>query len=408
MEKRIFETEGAPTLSVASCRGDLSVVGWAEPTVRLQADEGTLSATQEGDTIAITCESSLRISAPTEAQLQVVQVTGDARAKRIQGSLSLDLVTGDLVVSQAGPVTIQEVRGDLAVRLVDGDLMVQTVNGDMSVRNISGRFQVEEVGGDLGARDLAGNSSARIVRGDVRLRTAFSVDKEYAFKAKGNIVARVPPDANADLTLRSGRGQIRLKARLAEETEIDNQVTGRLGDGGSSVLLDAGGDLTLVARDGGETAGADLGAIGAEIGVEFGSEFADLAQDIATHVQARMEEMSAQLEEKLAHIEGNMAAFDQRAARAAEKAAEKARRKMERAAERLRRTAEREAGRARRAAHKARWKSVKVSAPSSRASEQQPPGEPVSDDERIAILNMVAEGKVSVEEAESLLDALGA
>jgi hypothetical protein len=33
-------------------------------------------------------------------------------------------------------------------------------------------------------------------------------------------------------------------------------------------------------------------------------------------------------------------------------------------------------------------------------------GEPVSDSERLAILNMVAEGKISIDEAELLLEAL--
>jgi len=402
MEKQIFETQGSPTLSILECRGDLSISGWAKSVVRIQADKRHLEARQEGETIMITCHSDLCIEAPYETKAQVNDARGDVRIKRIQGDISLDIVHGDLVLSRVGAVTIQETRGDLSVRLVEGDLTVQAVRGDMSVRNVSGRLKVGQVGRDLGVRELLGDATAMEVQGDIRLRTAFAAGNEYQFKANGDIVARVPVNTNADLTLRSGRNQIRLKAELADKVETDGEITGRLGDGGAAVLLEAGRDLVLVARESDwGTVGATIGAIGAEIGVEFGSEFADLAEEIAAQVEAHMAEMSVQLEEKLSHIEVDI---DQRAAQAAERAAEHARRQMERAAERLRRKAEREAERARRRVEKARWKVARKSTP----PKPEPAGEPVSDEERLTILNMVAEGKISIEEAESLLDTLHA
>jgi hypothetical protein len=261
-----------------------------------------------------------------------------------------------------------------------------------------GRFHVKRVGRDLGVSDLSGDARAERVEGDIRLRTAFAPDGESIFKADGDIIARVPPNANADLTLRSGRGQPRIKANLEQRVETDNQVTGRLGDGGADVLLEADRDLVFSIR--GSDVEGDWSEFGVEmggLGAEFGVEFAGLAEEIGAQIEAQMAEMSAQLEEKLAAV----AEWDERAARAAEKA----QRQAEKAAERLRRVAEQQVEKARRRAQKARVKSA--SRPSSRAPEPEPASEPVSDDERMTILNMVAEGKITVEEAETLLEALG-
>ncbi len=405
MEKQTFKTEGVPTLSIVECRGDMTISGSPKSDVFLHAEQSDLEASQEGDTIMVTCQSDLRVEAPYGASIQIQQVSGDLVIKRVQGSIVLGVVGGDLVLSRVGAATIEKVGGDLSCRVVDGDLTVKKVQGDMSVRNVSGQVMIDLAGRDLGARELQGDAYAKEVQGDVRLRTAFLPGQEYHFKALGDIVARVPLDTDADLTLRSGRDSIRIKAALEDKVEAGGQVTGRLGSGGAKVVLEAEKDLVLVARGTSwDQVGVDIGTLGAEIGVEFGTEFASLAEEIAAQVQAHMEGVSAQLEEKLAHLEVDVAGIDQRAAQAAKRAAEQARKQIERAAERLRRKAEREAEKARRRADKARWKANLSS--SRGAPTPEPTGEPVSDTERLVILNMVAEGKISIEEAESLLEAL--
>lgn len=405
MANQSFEVEENATLSVTTCQGDLTIQGWSRNVIRLQADSEELDVKREGNTLMVSSPTDLRIDVPHSATIRVQNVTGDARFKRIQGTLSLGRIEGDLVLSRVNAADIQHVSGDVSARVVDGDLSVQAVKGDMSARKVGGRLEIGEVGRDLGLRELMADSKAEQVQGDIRLKTAFTSGKSYRFKADGDLVARVPPDTDADLTLRSRGKQIQIKAPLVDRAEADGEVTGRLGEGGAEVELEAGRDLVFVAReDDWGAIGADIGSIGAEIGVEFGGEFASLAEEIAEQVQAHMDEMSAQLEAKLSSLEIDMAAIDTRAAQAAQRATERARKEMERAAERLRRSAEREADKVRRKASKIHARASYV--PPGRPAKETKTGEPVSDKERMAILNMLAEGKISIEEAESLLEAL--
>jgi hypothetical protein len=413
MGRQTFETEGIPTLSVVECRGSLKIQGVPGPAVRLHADSSDLEASQEGDTVMATCQSDLRVELPYDASIRVGRVAGDLVVKRVSGSTTLDTVDGDVSLSQVGSAVIETVKGDLSGRVVDGDLVVREVSGDMSVRNVAGRLEVGRVGRDLGVRDIQGDASAEDVRSDIRLRTGFEPGKEYRFRAAGDLVARVPAGVDAAFTLRSAGGDIRIKAPLEDRQDEEGQVTGRLGDGGATVVLEAGKDIILVASDGQwDEFGVGMGALGAEIGAEFGVEFADLAEEIATQVEAQMEQMSAQLEHKLAHLEVELAGMDRRAAEAAERAAEQARKQVERAAERVRRQAEKEAARARRRAERSRgrtWRPARPMAPKPpKPPIPEPAGEPVSDQERLTILNMVAEGKITIEEAETLLEALNA
>ncbi len=413
MGKQTFETEGIPTLSVVECQGSLKIQGGPGSAVRLHAESSDLEASQEGDTVMVKCSSDLRVEMPYEASIRVQRVAGDLVVKRVGGSSTVEIVDGDLSLSQVGSTTIEKVEGDLTGRVVDGDLVVREVSGDMSVRNVAGRLEVGRVGRDLGVRDIQGDASAEDVRSDIRLRTGFDFGKDYRFRAAGDLVARVPAGVHADFTLRSAGGDIRIKAPLEDRLDEEGQVTGRLGDGGATVVLEAGKDIILIARDGEwDEFGVGRGILGAEIGADFGVEFAGLAEEIATQVEAQMEQMSAQLEHKLAHLEVELAGMDQRAAEAAERAAEHARRQVERAADRVRRQAEKEAARARRQAERTRRRMLRPAAPlpprPPKAPVPEPAGEPVSDQERLTILNMVAEGTITIEEAETLLEALNA
>jgi hypothetical protein len=346
----------------------------------------------------VECNADLRIHVPMESRIKIQVVHGDGRLKGLDGPLSIEEVQGDLILKRVDSVTVQTVRGDMVAGVLVGDLTVNEVGGDMSVRSVTGRMEVGQVGRDLGVRDIEGDANAPNVYGDIRLRTDFAPGRTYFFRAGGDLVARVPADANASFTLRSDRNDIRLKTELLDQVEADNEVTGRLGEGSSTVRLEARRNLMMLVRE----TGSDAGEIRFDLGAEFGLEFASLAEEIAAQVESQMAEMSSRLEERL----GALAKMDERAA----KAAEKAQRHAERAAERLRAAAERQAEEARRRAQRARRPSPPASprrpVPPRRPTPPTSTGEPVSDEERMAILNLVAEGRITVEEAEKLLEAL--
>jgi hypothetical protein len=266
------------------------------------------------------------------------------------------------------------------------------VNGDAKVRQASGAVTLTFVRGDLAARDLEGGAVADQVSGDVSLSTALAKGKSYRFQAKGDISAKLEVDGGARLTLEGGDIHCRLPLQISERSA--RRIVGTLGEGGAELTLKAKGDLSVSDR------GEGWGPTGE---AQWESQMDAWTQQF----EAQMAQMQHQLEERLANIPF---VDNEQIARRAQEAAERARRQAERAAERARARAERARAHAEREGHKHghRGMGFRVSWPSSPQAPQspQPSAEPVTDAERTVILKMVADKKITADQAAKLLSAL--
>jgi hypothetical protein len=269
------------------------------------------------------------------------------------------------------------------------------VNGDAKVRQVSGAVALKSVRGDLAARDLDGGAVAEQVSGDVSLSTALAKGMSYRFQAKGDISAKVEGNGGARLVLEGGDIHCRLPLQVSERSA--RRIVGTLGDGSAELTLYAKGNLSVSDRGEGWTPTGEA---------QWESQMDAWTQQF----EVQMADMQRKLEERLANIPF---VDNEQVARRAQEAVERARRQAERAAERAHARAERARVHAER--HKPRehhGTGFRVSWPPSPTSPPQPSrpakpaGEPVSDAERVAILKMVADKKITADEASKLLSAL--
>jgi hypothetical protein len=161
------------------------------------------------------------------------------------------------------------------------------------------------------------------------------------------------------------------------------RIVGTLGEGKAELILRARGDLAISER--GDTWGP---------AVE--TEFESAMENWAQQFEAQMADMQRKLEERLANIPY---VDGEQVARRAQEAAERARRQAERATERARMRAERAGRKQEHRGHGTRWTWSPPQPP-------KPPAEPISDAERMAILKMVQDKKITADEAAKLLAAL--
>lgn len=360
---RTISAGRTPTLKINSIGGDLSLVGWAGDDILIKADDDDIRLTQDGDLVQLSCDDDLSLRAPKGASVFIANIAGDASIRGVMGGIELNVVGGDLSIRDVNSVTIDTVRADFSLRGAKGDLRIKKADSDVSIREVDGNVALDSVADDLALRDVRGNVRANVAE-DVVMYLNPQPGNTYSITAGDDILLVMPPKANATLTLHADEIVFDWKGVEDEPDAASRVVT--LGDGSASITLSAGGDIRVSNR-------ADAG----ESAEDFGN-FAGMGMD--------------------------WSGFGERISRRVEQATERAQRKIEAANRRIEqkmREVERRSRRGKVGLEIGRWnwEFPLKGVPMRRRS-------PVSEEERIAILKMLQEKKITAEEAEKLLAAL--
>ncbi|HRQ23722.1 MAG TPA: hypothetical protein PLF42_09885 [Anaerolineales bacterium] len=350
-----------PTIKIDSIGGDLSLVGWEGDDILIKADDDEIRLTQDGDLVQLSCNDDLALRVPKGASVSITNIGGDASIRGVMGGIELTDVSGDLSMRDVSAVVVESVKSDFSLRGGKGNLHVKKANSDVSIRDVEGDVTLDSVADDLALRDVRGNVTANVAE-DVVFYLNPQAGNTYSITAGDDILLVMPPKADAALTLNADEIVFDWKGVENEDDATSRVVT--LGDGSAAINLSAGGDIRVSNR-------ADAG----ESAEDFGN-FAGMGMD--------------------------WSGFGDRISRRVEQATERAQRKIEAAARRIEhktRDAERRARRGKGGLEIGRWGWDFSGAP-------KPPKSQASDEERLAILKMLQEKKITAEEAETLLAAL--
>jgi len=360
---RTISAGKTPKIKVESIGGDLSVVGW-DGEILVKGDEDDISLVQGDGEISISCGSDLALRVPKDSSFEFLNIGGDASIRGVQGNIDLVTIGGDLSIRDAGSVTIGNIGADFSMRNAKGDVHVKNAGGDVSIRDVDGNVTLDSVGDDLALRGARGDVKVNVGE-DVIVYLDPKADGGYSIVAGDDILLVLPLDANATMSMQGDKIDIDLPGVDPDEDATERVVV--LGDGSAKISLSAGGDVRVSNRE-------DAG--------EFAQEFGNFAG-----------------------MNFDFSGFGERISRQVERVTARATKRAEEAVRRAERTAERHARRGRVGLEIGRWNWDLKGAPKP-PTPPVPPTEPVSDDERMSILKMLAEKKITAEQAEQLLSAL--
>ena len=344
MESVRLEVGRRPRVSITSVDGDLRVTGRAEARLEAQAgSRGGLLVQPRGEVIEISSRSGCLLFLPQDSVIEVGRISGDARLADLAGEVSVHEVGGDLSLRHVGATRIDHVSGELVARRLAKGLQVREVGGDARLEQVSGEIVIERLEGDLRATHVEGSLKIHL-SGDAWLDWLPARTTSSLLQADGDVVCRFPSSTSAKVSGRA-HGDVRM---LGERTSGATTVT--LGDGEAAVELSAGGDLLVT-----------------QGGTEFG---AGLAEEISAQVEATLADVEAGLEDM------DLSAYGL-------------------GSQDLRLKVHRALSKALRRARHGPGESAEADAPAE-----------TTDEERLAILRMLEDGKISVDAAESLLRAL--
>jgi len=397
MTEHTFTTSLTPHITVEVCKGDLTIAAVDTPEVVITFDEDDGDIQREGETLRVQSRNDCKIVCPPDSSITLQSVSSDLSVSDLHGTLAVESVAGDVSVRGVGVMTLRSAGSDMSARNVEGDLRIESLGGDLGVRRVGGQLFAANVGGDLSARALNGGFDIAHIGGDASLESSIEAGKVYRLNADGDLTLRLPADTSARIRLKAG-GEIENRVEFSDWRGDEHSGEGVLGDGEAQVELSAGGDLTLRPQRFEDDFEFNLNfeLIGSQIDEKMGHFERELELKMSQLGEqiARMAEAGARdIESRLRHVDVD------RIARRTERAAERMREKAERA----RQQAERAAERARRRATRHRHVRFGVNFPPSPA---KPAAPAASEAERLMILRMLEEKKISADEAGRLLDAL--
>ena len=417
MGQKSVSTGLTPKVLIQAVHGDLQVKGWDRPEVLLRTsaeEQGLLE--QEGDSVRIRCHGDCVIRLPHEAAIETESVDGNAFFKLLKGRLSIERVAGSLDLRNIESAQLNTIQGNLLAKGATGDLVVEQVGGNAIARDIQGHCTLKQIGGNLdlsdGEQDIESTAG-----GNVRVRLCLLGGQNYHIRAGGNLHCQVPEEASLRADLSSSARRIQLKLPEGKSTLAEGSHSLTLAGGQAAMVLAAKGGILFVCQEADWGNADDIQEEIDEVFAEFSKEIGQQVSDqIETQIEAQMEILNEQLS-KLETMIGTsgMPPEDveramQRARLASEKANLRVQEKMRRAQEKMDRklqAAQRKAElkmraaerRQQRSPHRRTWSFEWAATPA-------PDAETAFDEERLLILRMLEEKKISIEEAERLLNAL--
>jgi len=353
MAIRTIPCDPAPKIRIQA-EDHLSLSGWDQPQIQIRVqDEARLQVRQENGSWWIRCEEDTVIQVPMQAVLQVDYVHGSMSAINLTGNLKVENVGGHLTLREVGEVRCGNVGGHLKVFKINGDLVVTNIGGNLKGGEIHGVLRVENTGGSIKLLDVSRAETLR-AGGNIKVKL-LELSNDLQASAGGSIKLWLPSGSGYQLDASSGGERIVFQEQGSSVRQVTHRFQGAIGGGGVRLRLAAGGSIAIMEGEWEEE----------NVEEEFGVRLDGLGDQIAQRIQ-----------EKMRRVEERTRLAQERAERAASRRAE-------------------------------RGEFLNIGGMSFNFERQAAaPRKRASEEERLIILNLLREKKITAEEANRLLDAL--
>jgi len=259
--------------------GKLKITGSeTNEIISSSSDLETLTVVPSDDVVFVTAMNSCDLEVPMDLPVFVEKAMGTVCCTGLKNEFRSEKVVGSLIIDGARSVDVQKVGGNCAVRNIDemvnvektgGNLVAESIaslraakmGGSCLLKNVKGEVQISKVGGNFSGQNIGGPLDVSKVGGDytcdqsaygLALKVGGDIQTKLIgelaasdLKAGGDIDIYLEPDtSNLKLSLGAG-GDI--SVHIGDlDVQLENQdYEVDLGDGEIPFSAKAGGDTTI-------------------------------------------------------------------------------------------------------------------------------------------------------------------
>jgi hypothetical protein len=404
MTKNLIPVQPNSKLIIEHAEGDLHLRGWGQQEIQVLGSSITEPAQSKDGNLRLSFAADASLKVPYDLPITIENARGDLVIQDHHQTLSIIIAAGDLVIENASQPVIKRVDGDLAASRIEGDLIVESTGGDLSAVQITGQAAVN-CDGDMALNQIGRGIDARAAG---NLSASFSPLpwQIYQLKAGGDISVSLPHETkiNADLTSASEDIQVRMADKKEKFESAEHQF--QSGADGAAIKISAGGSVNL--SDEVKTHGKyhfdhldlnNLDQVIKDFSIKTIQQIEDQLTALDRELQETLDNLSSSLE-SYGLNEENLTRVKKEIREAGALAASKAKATASQAEEKLQQNIRRAQKKARDFQQKNRDFNLEdFLFGSSRKSNQ-------TQEERLLILQMLQDQKISAAEAAGLISAL--
>lgn len=353
------------------CGEDLSVEGTDSATLIVIADQGdSLRMKEENGKISVFSGSDCRLILPVDVTVTVERTGGDCHLSHLNCRVLVGKINGSLKMENIGGASVESVSDECWIHEASGEIEIARIGDSLTADGVQA-ILASSVGSEVRIKNFHGKVDVNA--GDsVSLQCTEPNIPEIHAKAGSDVEIFLPLNANCQLEMVSGGEEIQVHAGGQDAELEDHEFSVLLGEGGAVVQIFAGDSIRVT----------DQETPNWEDNDDWDHDrWEDFGFDIAEKVKEGLRSAGDSIEDAL-----------QKAGLASRQAGRQVNRVMSELEERGINV-----GRPR--------KVVGFAMDANKAQTASTKSGP-SDEERMLVLRMLQEKKISVEEAEKLLNAL--
>jgi len=322
--KSLSVNEGTRSVHIKTY-GNLQVSGGAQPEVVVNSsDPASITLVQTHNVIYLTSMTDCSLQIPPHLSVSLEKCLGSARFTALEAPIQVEKVLGNLHAENTAVLKVEKVGGNCALNGVTKSVTVEKIGGNLTAENSTG-ITVEKMGGSCLLKNCFGDVAIRKVGGDFAcsgLKGIASIDKvggdfkcdqshfglkthvggditlllsgtpaHTNLKAGGDVKLYLPPDlTDVKLSLYPS-GELKIQALGLDQTQEDSTFEHTFGDPNVTLEVYAGGDITLL-----DTPWANGEVVG-DLSSAFSSETVSVNQLIHEQVRKATELASRKIEE---------------------------------------------------------------------------------------------------------------
>ncbi len=224
---------------VVKAHGNLDVQGWEHPEVGIVTDINVQKIRHENKLLRMLFVEDCELSIPQDGRLIIERVSGNARLRNLTNQLTINKVQGSLAIQNAKTVTISRVSDNCILENIEGAIEIGKVGENLKGKNLRSSIKTERISGSIQLNSVGGKLDLRSEE-HIEVGLTEQNHETINLRSSDNVLLHLPINPNASLQIKSSGEYIVVDVGENQKKIHENRCEIRLGDGSQKISIDSG------------------------------------------------------------------------------------------------------------------------------------------------------------------------